>query len=460
MTEISMPVAQTTPENQTAHKEIPTASGLPFLGNTMDLMNAPLDFLVDQYYKLGPVFKVKTFNQEMILMAGLEANQFLSRNANNCLITKEFWGAFSKIMDAELSLVSEDGEEHMKLRRVMMRGYSPKMITKRFPKVVEITKKMIIKNAVSKKHVPVVTFIQRLITEQLGILLANRAPEEYYKHLSFYIRTVLNVAVVKMWPQIALKNPKFLKAKRKVKEFGNIIIADHRAVKHTDQPDLIDDMLQAVDEEKIKFTYPELMLAVLGPFFAGMDTVTNTCASMIYALAKNPDIMAKMQAEADAIFAEGSPDLHAIKKMHVTHAVVLETLRRYPVAPMIPRTAGKDFEFAGYTIKKGSVVYMGQGVTHFLPELFPNPYKFDIERYSPPRNEHRKKGAFSPYGLGAHKCLGNRLGEVQMMLTMATLLHMVDIELVPKDYELKLQAVPTVGPEFNFKVKFNLRHMH
>lgn len=441
-------------------RQPPLVSGLPILGNTINMINAPIDFITEQYYKLGPVFKVNTVNQQIIFMAGLEANQFLSRAANDYLITSEIWGSFGKSIGVDKFLVALDGEEHFKMRKVMMRGYSPKMIANRIPKVIEITRKMVLKKMKGKGEIQPTAFIQRLVCEQLGILLANRAPGKYYKPLAFYVRTLLNVNIVRMWPRLALYRPKFLLAQERANKFGEKIIYEHLIAPNPTHPDLVDDVLKAVYEEGLELTRPDLLLAVIGPFMAGMDTVTNTLSSMIYALAKHRDVLKRLQKEVDAIFENGLPDVKELGNLEIMHATLLETLRRYPVAPMIPRTVGVPFEFGGYHFEKGQTVYMAQGVTHFLPELFPEPYKFDIDRHLSPRFEYRQKGALSPYGLGAHKCLGFQLGELQMMLTMAILVHLVDFKLVPNDYELKFQTIPTLGPEAKFTVQLIPRNIH
>lgn len=436
----------------------PLADGLPLVGSAYNIYNNPAQFLVEQYQKHGAVFRMNIMNQRITVLAGLEANQFLSRQANEYLVTDEIWGGFPKAVKArpEHFLMSIDGARHAKYRRVFMRGYSPQMIRGRFPKVLSITEEMVKAN--SGEWVSVLEFIRRMVTEQLGELLCNKAPGHYFDDLAWFIRTVLNVTVMKSWPKLMLKHPKFVKAQKNLELFAREIIEEHRQANETETPDLIDDILAAVDKEPDLFVGPELFLAVTGPFFAGMDTVTNTLASTIYRLAKHRDILKLAQEEVDAVFANGMPDVSSLRKMPVIHGIMMETLRIHPVAPMIPRTVGKAFEFNGYKLEKGQHIYMANGVTHFLPELFPNPHKFDINRYKAPRNEHKQKGAFSPFGLGAHKCLGNRLGEIQMMLTLVALVRFTDFELVSLDYELDMQTIPTIGPHPKFKVRLAPRN--
>lgn len=437
----------------------PLASGIPFIGHTLSMVNAPLDFIVEEYKKTGPLFRVKMLGQHIWVAAGLEANQFFSRNANTLLRSDEVWGSFANAIDVQNIVLSQDGEPHIKLRKMMMRGYSPKMITNRFPKAVDITKRILNQQFKQSNEVNVVAFMQQMVTEQLGILLANKAPGKYAKYMQFYLRTLLNVTVLKTWPKLMLKHPKYVQAEKKVHEFGQMIINEHRANTNPEFPDLVDDVLAAYDAKEVEFTPQELLFTITGPFLAGLDTVANTLSSMIYAIAKNRDVMVLLQQEVDTVFKHNIPDLATLRRMEVMHGVALETLRLYPVAPMIPRTARETFEFNGYTIPKGETVYVAQGVTHFLPELFPNPYEFDVHRYQETRNEHRTKGAYMPFGIGAHKCLGNRLAEVQMMLTMATIVSAVDFQLVPENYELRMSSLPTLGPESSFKVRLLPRRL-
>ena len=97
-----------------------------------------------------------------------------------------------------------------------------------------------------------------------------------------------------------------------------------------------------------------------------------------------------------------------------------------PVAPFTPRGASKPFTFAGHRVEAGEQVMVANGLTHFLPQYFPEPQRFDIDRYSPPHDEHHQgAGIFAPYTLGAHTCLGAGVAELQLMITTAAILRAV-----------------------------------
>ena len=97
----------------------------------------------------------------------------------------------------------------------------------------------------------------------------------------------------------------------------------------------------------------------------------------------------------------------------------------YPVIPALTRTVSNSFDFEGYRVPARSEILLGTTVGHHLPEYFPEPERFDIERYSPGRLEHQQPGAFAPFGVGQHRCIGSGLSELQIALTLAAIVREV-----------------------------------
>jgi cytochrome P450 len=154
------------------------------------------------------------------------------------------------------------------------------------------------------------------------------------------------------------------------------------------------------------------------------------------------------------MFANGTPKLHDLKDMETLHGAAIETLRMYPVAPMTPRTATKSFTFHGYRVDAGDEVYVAQTMTHFMDEYFPNPTKFDPSRFG--RGEGKGvAGAFAPYSLGRHMCLGAGIAETQMMLTLARLINNLDLELETPNLTIKSAPLPNPTSKFYVRVKAN-----
>jgi cytochrome P450 len=251
-----------------------------------------------------------------------------------------------------------------------------------------------------------------------------------------------------------VKNPRYVRAKLRVMDMAREILRRHREEPVTGRaPDLIDDLLRATTLDGKPLPEAALIAATVGPMIAGIDTAANTLSFLLYSLLKNPDALARVRADVDRVPANETPTFADFKEMHALHGAALETLRMYPVAFAVPRTSVADFEFEGFAIPKHQEVFVASGVTHYLPEFFPEPYKFDIERYDAPRNEHRKAGVFVPYGLGAHTCLGAGMAEVIIMFTTALLLRTVEITLDPSDYILNVRNLPLPRPDNRFGMR-------
>ncbi len=212
------------------------------------------------------------------------------------------------------------------------------------------------------------------------------------------------------------------------------------------KPDLVDDALAEARKHPEKEQREGLERAGLGPLLAGLDTVANTSSFMLYALLKHPQAMQRVRKEVDEAFNQGPLTWERLKTMQALHGAAMETLRLYPVAGGHMMRLVQPLTFAGYRLEPGEEVLVAMTVAHFLPDLFPQPETFEIDRYHEPRNEHRQRGAYAPFGLGDHSCLGAGIAEIQLMVTLATLLHTYQFELEPLDYKLVTEHNPTFRP--------------
>jgi cytochrome P450 len=440
-------------------QDIPQVRGVPVLGNVLEMAKDPARFFVRAYREYGPVFKVRIFNKSYTVLAGVEAANFLgTREGKESLRSKEFWQGLVDEYGATRTLTGEDGESHKQLREIMKRGYSREAIKGRYNELVDITDRCIRRDWKPGTRVPVVEAMQYMVTDQLGTLLTGAAPLEYVKDIRTNILYILNVLVTRQRPKILLRSPKYKHAKARVFELGNKMIADYYAKagsKTDEQKNLIDDIMDAHHRDPALMPASDLVLSLTGPYVAGLDTVANTTGACVYAVLKHPDVLQRIRNEVDALFAKGRIEEEDLKAIPAVHGAIMETMRLYPVAVAQMRTATRDFVFAGHQIHAGEMLYIGTSVPHFMEEHYPNPEKFDIDRYEKPRAEHMQSGAYSPYGRGPHTCLGKSLAEVQMALSMARLFHQVDMSLDPPGYVLKTKTAPTPGPAMSFAVKIN-----
>jgi len=440
-----------------ALKEPALVRGLPVVGNALQMAKDPGRFFYECYRKYGPVFRLKVMNNVYTVLAGAEAANFMgTREGRDSLRSKEFWQGLVDEWGAKRTLTGEDGETHQKLRAVMKHGYSKESLKGRYDEVIKITDTVIERDWPVGELVPVVQNMQYIVTEQLGAMLTGTSPREYVADIRTTILYILNVLVTRQRPKFMLKDPRYKHAKERVAELGRRMIAEYNAGKDARDPtrrNLVDDVMEAHARDPDLIPASDLILSLTGPFVAGLDTVANTVGAFMYAVLKHPEVLKRVRNEADALFAQGSIDEADLRRVPAIDGAIMEVMRMYPIAVAQMRTATRDFAFLGHQIREGELLYVATAVPHYMQEFYPNPQKFDIDRYARPRAEHLKPGVYSPYGRGTHTCLGKTLAEVQMSLSMARLFYLLDLELESPDYVLKTKVLPTPGPSMKFKVR-------
>lgn len=438
-------------------KQAPLAPGLPILGNALQLAQATLAFLVEKHLELGPVFRVRALNQEFVVMAGLEANRFVIRNGRSLFRSREFWQEMDTELGAERSMISMDGPDHARMRKAQRPGYTRSVILNQIPEVLAMTRQEIESWPVGQP-LPGHYSLQRIITEQLGFLAAGYSPRAYLDDMITFVRTLLLTKVTKQRPNFFTYLPTYRRAKARAFELAEKVAEAHQTPPEVNgrHRDLIDDLLQLANEDPDFFPQSDLMPALLGPFIAGLDTAASTAAFMLYALLRDDNLRANVTAEVDAAWS-GELTAQSVRDLDLLHRTALETLRMYPIAPAMTRTVDEPFEFGGYRFAEDTTVLVATTVPHYLPELYPNPNQFDIDRYTAERQEHKPLGAFAPFAVGPHTCLGAGLAEVQIILTIGTLLHDLDMTMWPPDYQLKIDPAPTPSPDSGFKFRIEQR---
>ena len=432
----------------------PIAKGLPLLGNALEMKNDPLQFLVQQYAQLGPVFRVKALHQTFNVLAGPDANLFMSRHGDQYLSSREPWTKFADEIDSDYFLAMLSGDDHAQMRKVIKKPYSRHVLLQRLPETITKTRELL-STWPTQKPITVFPTMQRLLAEQIGYLTLNEGPGEYFDDFVIFMRTLLN-AVLGQIPLFMLKMPSYRRAKARVLDLAQQMIDRHRQTDSSKrEPDLIDYLLEASMEHPKLLSHPELLIGAIGPYLAGIDTAAGTLSFMLYALLKHPDVLARVKAEVNSHFAQGPLTAQSLRQMSILHAATQETLRMYPVSPMLPRTVAEPFTFAGYQLEAGDPIMMGIGVSHYDPNLYQNPYQFDPDRCLKPREEHKQPGALAPYGLGAHTCAGAGLAEVLIMVSAATIIHEWEMTMIPSDYDLKITLNPAPAPNSQFRIRVN-----
>ncbi|XP_065088223.1 cytochrome P450 9e2-like [Ochlerotatus camptorhynchus] len=185
-------------------------------------------------------------------------------------------------------------------------------------------------------------------------------------------------------------------------------------------------------------------------FFGGIETTTTLLCFAIYEVALKKAIQLKLQAEIDTVREElgGNPlTYEVLQKMKYLDMVVTETLRRWPPLGITNRVCVKPYTFEDYngtkvTIEKGQLIQIPVYSFHRDPNFFPDPYRFDPERFSDDNKDQINPDAFLPFGSGPRNCIGSRLALMQAKCLLYYLFTNFSVELSDKmDVPIRLNKM-------------------
>gem|GEM_PF-1216862 len=427
----------------------PMVPGVPFIGNGIMMAGDIHQFLVRSHQKYGPIFRVRALNQEFTVLAGLDANRFLQEQGAEHFSSKETMGGLTR--EFNMRVHTAEGDAHAQIRKTLGRAFAATTIEDSWDRFAEATRRQMSK-WIAGATLPVVEGFQRLASDQLSVMIGQTSSYPHFEPLRFAFELTLDATVAKKYPMAVLRLPAYQEARQTIFGFVRALIADRRANPRLDaQPDLIDIALDAVDERGEPYPEETQMGMILQGYFGGLNTVAYLYSFMLYALLKYPEVARLVRLEVDGFCGGSEPTLHRIREMKWVRGLVLESLRMWPTAPGSIRTVKQPFGFAGYDIQEGTHVMVATAVPHHLPEFFPEPYQFDITRTE--FNDNRKIGAFAPFSVGEHTCLGAGLAEVQAAATLAYLVYGLEFEPLPKNYRLQVWASPGPNPGSGFRVR-------
>ncbi len=205
--------------------------------------------------------------------------------------------------------------------------------------------------------------------------------------------------------------PSTLKFKRSVKQLDKIIysIIHERRKARKSSNDLLEMLLLSQDSEGEGMSDEQLRDEVMTLFLAGHETTANALSWTWYLLAQHPEIEERLHAELVSVLNGRLPTARDVSRLPYTEMVVKESMRLYPPAWAVGRQAVKKFEMGGYTFPAGTNIAILQWSTQRDARFFPEPEKFEPERWSVnamARNPLAAVCLFSLWGRAAGLCGG------------------------------------------------------
>jgi cytochrome P450 len=193
-----------------------------------------------------------------------------------------------------------------------------------------------------------------------------------------------------------------------------------------DAGDLLSMLLLAVDESGETMDDRQIRDEAMTIFLAGHETTANALAWTWHLLAAHPAVYDRVCAEADAVLTGRAPTYADLADLPYTLQVFKESLRLYPPAYVIARQAQRETVIGGFRIPAKTVVFLSPYLLHRHAETYPDPERFDPDRWADPEREKLlPRHAYLPFGGGPRICIGAAFALMEGHLVLAALAQRV-----------------------------------
>src|ERR1700683_2292992 len=246
----------------------------------------------------------------------------------------------------------------------------------------------------------------------------------------------------------------FVRARKRVDAVVYRMIAAHRQ-RRSHSSSLLDLML-AGSPDGSPGSKQSLRDQVITIFLAGYETVANALSWTWYLLSQNPDCERRFHDEIDHELPGRLPAFDDLPRLRYVEMVLAESMRLYPPAWAMGRYARNDFQLGDFRLPARTTVLISQFVTHRDPRYFPDPLRFDPERFSTEAKSRRAKFTYFPFGAGARQCIGESFAWMEGVLVLATLLEKWRLRLVPNQ-RVEPQPLITLRPKYGMKMRIEKR---
>ena len=243
-----------------------------------------------------------------------------------------------------------------------------------------------------------------------------------YTRLAQYATYRLGVAFpMPLWMPTHINRTMF-QARAMVKRDLQHIIQTRRA---SNEPpnDLLTMLLESKYEDGSSIDDAHLMSEISLLLFAGHETTASALTWAFYEISRHPDIETRLLEEISRVLSGQSPTLEDLPKLEYTRMVLEETMRLYPPAMSITRTSTEEDQIDGFTIPKGSSLAVFIYGLHHDPEYWPNPERFDPERFAPSAVQTRDRFTYIPFSAGPRQCIGNTFALLEMQVILTCVLQ-------------------------------------
>ncbi|WP_057117248.1 cytochrome P450, partial [Mycobacterium tuberculosis] len=394
-------------------------AGLPILGHMIEMLRGGPDYLMFLYKTKGPVVFGDSAVLPGVAALGPDAAQVIYSNRNKDYSQQGWVPVIGPFFHRGLMLL--DFEEHMFHRRIMQEAFVRSRLAGYLEQMDRVVSRVVADDwVVNDARFLVYPAMKALTLDIASMVFMGHEPGTDHElvtkvNKAFTITTRAGNAVIRT------SVPPFtwwrgLRARELLENYFTARVKERREASGND---LLTVLCQTEDDDGNRFSDADIVNHMIFLMMAAHDTSTSTATTMAYQLAAHPEWQQRCRDESDR-HGDGPLDIESLEQLESLDLVMNESIRLVTPVQWAMRQTVRDTELLGYYLPKGTNVIAYPGMNHRLPEIWTDPLTFDPERFTEPRNEHKRhRYAFTPFGGGVHKCIGMVFDQLEIK----TILH-------------------------------------
>ena len=427
----------------------PGPTNPPIIGNLRPFRSNPLKFLCSAAAKYGDVVYFKVVTQELYLVSHPDlVRDILVTNQNNFVKSRALQRA--KILLGE-GLLTSEGQHHLRQRRLVQPAFHRERLAGYAAAMSEYAMRR--RERWHPGEVMDVSVEMAQLT--LGVVaktLFSADIEAEAPEIGATLTTILQLFRVLLTPfweyldKLPLPSKRrFDKARARLDATIYGMIRERRA-SGVDAGDLLSMLLMAQDEDAGGMSDEQVRDEAMTLFLAGHETGANALTWTWYLLSQHPEVEQRLHQEVDTVLGGRAPRFTDVPQLRYTEMVLAEALRMYPPAWAIGRKAKADFKLGDFEIPAGSILIVSPYVVQRDARWFPEPDKFDPDRWAEEARNARPKFSYFPFGGGARVCIGERFAWMEGVILLAAIAQKWRFRLAPGE---KPEPLPLVTLRVN-----------
>jgi len=434
-------------------REIPVVSLRKLLFNPhrrSGNLPAMLASIAEEY---GPVFEIRPpFMEPMIFLAGEKTNHWAHRYGRLYLTAGVYIRDFETAYGGHGILPALDGADHYRYRKTMGPSYSRRRLEGQLDALFDYARGQMGTWTVGEAQ-QANSMCRRLINAEISPIAVGVDSQDIIDDVLDYKKRALMTHAMKVLPKFMLNTPSMKRKGRAIDELIHRVQSAHTPAQREGCPrDIVDDLLSLHSTDQQFMPESNLRFALSSPLVASFY-LGDVLSLALHAMVTQPGMLEGIRAEADALFDHGDPTADDLtdEALDFTNRFIKEVMRIYPIVAVSVRTVTNSVQLEGYELPVGARIFIAQAASHYMKDTFPDPERFDIDRYLPGRREDAGLG-YAPGGLGPHACLGYHWMELQLAVNLLLLAHHFDIKASPDGLQPVMEPLPSLS--LSNKMKF------